>query len=347
MKYSTIRLSIDLDFFYSVDVTAASKERPPRYTPETFGVFADIQAYAIRLFMDNPLFRLDNIKPSTNGSADAQAVSMLEQKRDENNPQPYYDSVLQYLQTQHQSNSCYVIAHAVDAQGRIYNSIIFDIKASDHLLDSQIAGPRVDNRNKNLKLRRNLGTPVDQIDVKPMYIKVKVVRQYSKLNPYPYQIELRMLFNGFHDEFTYTYTDVQSAKDAIKQYYDESCDMIKKVVNGEAKLLADSKDITSSSALNDGTGLFTYRNLPSVANEFEQYLNRHNNFPDMQDITWECLNAYYADEELTVYVRDNLGDELEYSIDVEISHMDSQRYMQETYEELANDIYEEYNWNDI
>ena len=67
----------------------------------------------------------------------------------------------------------------------------------------------------------------------------------------------------------------------------------------------------------------------------------------MQDITWECLNAYYADEELTVYVRDNLGDELEYSIDVEISHMDSQRYMQETYEELANDIYEEYNWNDI
>lgn len=273
---------------------------------ETFSVSSGIREYAMKLVLNDPLFKVDNVKPSTKYEKD---------------------------------RADYIISHAVDNNGDIYNQVIFDMKYTDHLTVDQVSGISVENgHNEHLEI----------ISVNPVYVVIRVKRQYTKEQPYPYTIGLKMLFDGINDEFVGEYADVQEAKNAIKNYYDESCKKIKEIIN-EEKNIESNLDIvkgTASIFMGKKSNL-SYVNLPIIALDFEKYINDHNDFPETEDIILECLYARYKDDELTVYMKDNQGDEFTYTVEFDYRYINDKEYIEDIFDMLAYYIYEDYEYYDI
>lgn len=339
---------MNFDFYFTEYIKSAKHVRPIKYTAETFSVFSSIREYAIRLVLNDQLFKVDNIKPSTKAEKDRLEVKLLEQNKDENDIQKYYDDIFDYLNDEHKSNSCYIISHAIDNNGDIYNQVIFDMKFTDHLKKEHVSGEKVKKRQEWLKRKYGGGLETEKITVCPMYIKIQMKRQYSKENSYPYTINLTMMFSKINDDFVCEYKNEQDAKNAIKNYYDESCKKIKEIIN-EEKNIESNLDIvkgTASIFMGKKSNL-SYVNLPIIALDFEKYINDHNDFPETEDIIWECLYARYKDDELTVYMKDNQGDEFTYTVEFDYRYINDKEYIEDIFDMLAYYIYEDYEYYDI
>ena len=306
-----IRISILVDIFYTTDTTIAAGPNP--YVQLPYAEFSEVRDFLWKsILKDTTKFKLCSFKPSDKGEPDRTRLRAIFPIKD-SDPEVYEQQIEEYLKTQPNSQSFYMVANALNSSGTPITRWIIDCRISNHTDSSK-------SRSES-----SLQNTLDFFDKKfnngkgdSILIPTRIKLSYRTVQNYQaqyteYKLDLSEVSNN-----SIICSNVTEIKSEIQKYFQHLWNICNEFIPPDVFIV--HKNIEGSTRY-DGT-YDVSEIISDILLDLEAAIAKYsNNLEEFYGYTWECISADVEDSEIKrIYIRDNFGEDFVIYSDIDIEY---------------------------